>query len=323
MRNAILILCCVTVTACAGSSVRVSEPCYPVYPRRGEIRLDGRLDEAAWKKAPVATGFRRLSQEMIYAMERQSSFRILYDEEALYLGIRTSEPNVADIKLTFADGGTLWGDDSFELFFFPDSLPSYHQFVCTARGSRWRSYRPKGPPKDHSGWTVAPRKGKNFYVLEIRIPFKLLYTTPKPGSQWRGNLCRNCRVGKTRILSTWSPLMGGFHDTANFGTFAFQEKSVSEADAAEISRRINAEFQKLVDEMFAQTESCLEDYLASLKAASADAEFADKAKPLVREWEGLRAILRERDVLGIAKVESLIDRSDAVRCGYLMKKLFQ
>jgi len=323
MRNAILLFCCIAVTACGSAPLGVGAHCYPVFPRADQIRLDGRLDETAWKKAPVATGFRRLGQETNYALERQSSFRVLYDDEALYVGVRTSEPKVEEIKLTFADGGTLWGDDSFELFFFPDTLPSYHQFVCTARGSRWRSYRPEGPAKDPSGWTVAPRKGKNFYVLEIRIPFKLLRTRPTPGSKWRANVCRNCRVGKTRILSTWSPLLGGFHDIANFGTFEFKGKSISAAEAREISRRINAEFRKVVDGMFARVESRLDEYLADLKEASAEAEFAAAAKELVGEWERLRSAARERDVLALAKVESLTDRSDAVRYRYLMKKLFE
>ena len=322
MRQLLLVLVCFALNACAATQTTTGRY-YPVHPRQGEIRLDGRLDEAAWAKAPAGTGFMVLGAPGLYHTDRQSTFRILYDDEALYIGLRTSEPRMDEVKLRFGDGDMLWVDDSFELFFFPDTLPSYYQLVCTVNGSRWNSYRPEGPSPEPWDWQVAPQRGDNFYVLEVRIPLKLLGGVPKAGSRWRGNFCRNCRPGNRRILSTWSALGSGFHETDRFGTLEFMARPVSEADAVEITRRINDDFYQAIEESVGEIQRSAPDYVADLERACEDSEFGPRAKTLLAEWTQLNAAAKDRDLLGMGKAEDLIERSDAVRYGFLLGKLIK
>src|SRR6266576_4395475 len=56
--------------------------------RTGEIHLDGRLDEPAWKAAAPAVGFIQSYPKPGEKASDQTEVRVLYDDAALYVGIR-------------------------------------------------------------------------------------------------------------------------------------------------------------------------------------------------------------------------------------------
>jgi len=55
---------------------------------QGAIDVDGRLDEAAWANAEPATGFTQVDPEEGQPVSERTEARILYDDEALYIGVR-------------------------------------------------------------------------------------------------------------------------------------------------------------------------------------------------------------------------------------------
>jgi hypothetical protein len=55
---------------------------------RGSIRLDGRLDDAAWANAPVTDAFTQIDPEEGMPASERTEVRVLYDDEALYVGVR-------------------------------------------------------------------------------------------------------------------------------------------------------------------------------------------------------------------------------------------
>ncbi len=55
---------------------------------QGSIDVDGRLDEAAWANAEPATGFTQVDPEEGQPVSERTEARILYDDEALYVGVR-------------------------------------------------------------------------------------------------------------------------------------------------------------------------------------------------------------------------------------------
>ena len=60
------------------------------------IRLDGRLEEAAWARAPVATEFtQEWPQRGVPALQR-TEVRVLYDARFLYVGARMHHDRVLD-----------------------------------------------------------------------------------------------------------------------------------------------------------------------------------------------------------------------------------
>src|SRR4051794_28747531 len=60
--------------------------------RSGPITVDGRLDEATWAAATAITGLRQTRPSEGSAATLATEIRILYDDDALYVGARMTEP---------------------------------------------------------------------------------------------------------------------------------------------------------------------------------------------------------------------------------------
>lgn len=56
------------------------------------IRVDGRLDEAAWLRAPVARGFRQVEPQHGAAATLDTEVRVVFDDAHLYVGIVARDP---------------------------------------------------------------------------------------------------------------------------------------------------------------------------------------------------------------------------------------
>jgi hypothetical protein len=50
--------------------------------------LDGQLDDVAWQAAPPAGGFRQIDPTEGAAASESTVVRIVYDDEAIYVGVR-------------------------------------------------------------------------------------------------------------------------------------------------------------------------------------------------------------------------------------------
>ncbi|BDG09616.1 DUF5916 domain-containing protein [Anaeromyxobacter paludicola] len=61
--------------------------------REGPIRLDGRLDDAAWRAAVPYASFVQLFPDQGRPPSRRTEVRVLYDDDDLWVGIRCSDPD--------------------------------------------------------------------------------------------------------------------------------------------------------------------------------------------------------------------------------------
>ncbi len=135
-------------------------------------RIDGVLDDPAWDRAPVLSGFiQQLPNEGAPATER-TEVRILYDEKHLYIGARCydSEPDriiANEMKRDVASISTK--DDSFAIVF--DTFRDFRNgpmFIVTPKGSMhdlfvtderqfnwdWSTVWDARTTVDEQGWTV-------------------------------------------------------------------------------------------------------------------------------------------------------------------------
>ena len=64
-----------------------------------EIRIDGRLDEAAWSRADTTGEFIQIQPNPGYPMTERTVIRIMYDEDNVYIGAELfdSEPDQVSI----------------------------------------------------------------------------------------------------------------------------------------------------------------------------------------------------------------------------------
>lgn len=194
-----------------------------VVPRQGNIVLDGKLDETAWKKANPRSDFSLLkSRNKANKRPARTEFRLLSDNQYLYVGIRCTEPNMAQIVTKAEEGSeNIWGDDSVEIFLAPGGTKEkFYQFVVTAGNIRWRQYYEEAgnitPEQFGAIFDSKIFRGKNFWSAEMRIPWLAFYQTPGRDwkTKWLVNVVRT-RV-KTREYITWSPLVSGYREPGRF-----------------------------------------------------------------------------------------------------------
>lgn len=188
-----------------------------------EPLLDGKLDDSAWENVPEATGFVVLGTETLAT--KQTFLKVVYSDEAIYVGIRCEEPEVDEIQAKFKDGDVkICGDDSVEAFLFPKDAETYFQFMVNTEGYRANT-------KDLQGslplwnWQAKTYKGKDFYSMEIKIPFEIFFAVPEKDDAWKINIARNTLTSGDRY-TCWPYLkkLLGFHDTARFGKLVFPEE---------------------------------------------------------------------------------------------------
>ena len=183
------------VTTVAWLTVSVSAAQQPDRPRRdtpvataqrttGTIHIDGRLDEPDWARtALIGPLTQREPLEGRPATER-TDVRILFDEQALYIGIECHEPHprglvstqlTRDANLDVDDRVTIVLDPFFDHrngFFFQVN-------PAGARSDGQISNNAQSLTRDWDGiWDAAVTRNSEGWTAEIAIPFKTLRFRP-------------------------------------------------------------------------------------------------------------------------------------------------
>ncbi len=181
-------------------------------PLTGNIRIDGKLDEKAWLKTEAISGFAGVVGTKKVSV--QTSVKVLYGADALYLGVEMTEPKTSQLA---PKGGVIWADDriEFPLAVDPDDA-AYFLFAVSCSGKKEEAYF-GGDYNDEIAdfkkpWQAAVYKGAKNWFVEIRIPYKTLEVKPAKGKFWKINFCRQRSPGKAKVeYSAWIKKFGGFH----------------------------------------------------------------------------------------------------------------
>ena len=197
-----------------------------VAPLDGELVIDGKLDEAAWSKAPEQTGFELvgLRERKPVPAEVQTSFRVLRDRDRVYFGIRCLEPAMDQLTVHAADqhDAAMWSDDDVELFLDPvGDRNEYYQLAINSRGTEVDLYYIErgNTQKAYSAvWQAAAFQREGFWSVEVALPFAALFQRPASAwsDTWAFSLSRT-RTPKPSYYSQFSP-GNKYHDVDSFGT---------------------------------------------------------------------------------------------------------
>lgn len=209
------------------------------------IKIDGRLDEAAWKNARTFGRF-----EFPWWKEgrkEQTAARMLWDDEFLYVAYDCRDEHVSATR-TERDS-QVYRDDCVELFTAPNPKRSHEYFniEMNVNGAILDRHHPNGPGKPQTpnwnatGIRIATRVDGTLnddsdtdrgWVLEVAIPFSNFQVTtgkphPEDGDVWHLNL--NRLGGETNPQhSQWSPgntPKPAFHTPDTFGRVTFSTKA--------------------------------------------------------------------------------------------------
>ena len=146
-----------------------------------EIVLDGKLDDAAWKKAVVHSDFRPFANSGKSRLKSKTSFMVLYRDGNLYIGIRCDEPFMNKLKAP-KGGGAMWNMDGVEIFMAPTGQSDeFYQFLVTASNIRWSQWYGEAgvirPDPYAPLWESKVYHGKNFWSVEAKFPLSGFYMT--------------------------------------------------------------------------------------------------------------------------------------------------
>ncbi len=185
-----------------------------------EIRVDGRLDDAAWADAPVLVGFTQFRPLEGIEAEEPTEVRMLVTEDAVLFAVRAvdSEPDAVRATLTDRDG---FGrtDDWVRVMLdtFDDQRRAYvfqvNPFGVQGDGLWVEGQGGWGDPIDWSLdllWESAGRRTPDGWVAELRIPFKSLRFPDRDVQDWGLQVTRSLQ--RTGYESAWAPIDG---DRAN------------------------------------------------------------------------------------------------------------
>ncbi|MHB8094119.1 MAG: DUF5916 domain-containing protein [Candidatus Aminicenantales bacterium] len=137
--------------------------------------IDGRMDEEAWSAAEEQSGF---IQNVPYEGEEpteQTSFRILYDDRYLYVGIRAFDSEAGTIQRRLSRRDDIDGDlVAVEIDSYHDHLTCF-AFGVNAAGVRadeiWSNDSSSGDESWDPLWEARTSVDAKGWTAEMRIPF--------------------------------------------------------------------------------------------------------------------------------------------------------
>ncbi|HUS93278.1 MAG TPA: sugar-binding protein [Phycisphaerae bacterium] len=191
--------------------------------------IDGRLDDAAWKGAPVCRLARTLDGSAPAA--QTTEVRLCRDARTLYLAFRCVEAHMGALKAAGrGKDDSVWQDDSIEVFLSPGG--AYYHFGVNAAGSTYDA-RGKDPAWD-SGLRAAAGREKDAWTCELALPLaKLCGDAPSP-VEWTANFNRNRYAAGSWQEFAWSPTgSGDSHVPGRFGKMLFGSPPPGEAATGE------------------------------------------------------------------------------------------
>jgi hypothetical protein len=215
------------------------------------IKIDGKLDEAAWKSAPSVGAF--VDTMTGGPAEVKTDAKMLWDDQNLYIAFENTDTDVWSTLSKRDD--KLWTQEADEVMIDADGNgKTYIELQVAPNGNIFDAYLPEyrkyedsvDPKRKQYDWnskvkavvkvdgTLNKRDDKDKgWVVELALPLSDVNglatggvkVPPAYGDTWRVNLFRlDAPQGKGQQASGWSPpLVGDFHQLDRFGQLVFAD----------------------------------------------------------------------------------------------------
>ncbi|HEY4245111.1 MAG TPA: DUF5916 domain-containing protein [Kofleriaceae bacterium] len=176
--------------------------------RTGSITIDGKLDEPAWAAAPQHTGFSQRFPKDQAKPTYETTFAVLFDDDAVYVGVWCDDPEPARIRrfLTRRDNESPSDEVAVAIDSYRDRRTAY-MFELNAAGVQIDELLYDDVNSDTSwdavwtGDTAVTAKG---WTAEFRIPLsQLRFPGDVDAQQWGFQVIR--AIGRNGEQDTWSP----------------------------------------------------------------------------------------------------------------------
>lgn len=213
-------------------------------PAGTEMKIDGKLDEPAWKDAPSTGPF--VGTMNGGPAEQAAQARVLWDDANVYVAFEFADKDVWTSLAKHDD--KLWTQEAAEVFIDADGDgKTYVELQVNPRNATFDSWLPAYRQNDNA-WDAEGLKTAvsvdgtldkrddtdKGWVVEMAIPVaavkgrlqEVAGVPPKVGARWRVNFFRmDMPAGKAQTASGWSPpLRPDFHALDRFGVLLFGDE---------------------------------------------------------------------------------------------------
>ncbi|MEO7660680.1 MAG: carbohydrate binding family 9 domain-containing protein, partial [Pyrinomonadaceae bacterium] len=229
MKNFVVLLILIAASFCAVSGQDGTNGDFIAPVRNAPVNIpkfdispviDGKLDDAIWKKAAVFDNFVQIQPGDNIAPSKETKAYVGYDEKFLYVGFHAfDDPGL--VRATIANRDNVFADDNVRITLdtFDDQRRAYifffNPFGIQADGIMTDG---QGGP-DLSVDIVMESKGvllDDGYSVEVKIPFKSLRYAEGKGQSWGFNVGR--RIPRLNDESdSWAPIIRNISSLRQIG----------------------------------------------------------------------------------------------------------
>ncbi len=194
--------------------------------------LDGKLDDPFWEGLK-AYALRHEDASKPPAPGLETTFRVAWADNALYIGIECREKDMPDLNIGSSENGDqkIWEGDSLDLL-IQTQTHAYYQIAISPSGAVVGADRENG---FNLNWSpaaeAAAHRGKDFWSIELRLPVAdpkaanfdplrgIAGQKPTDTAPWHFNLGRQRMRGRERKFYVFSQANSSlfFHEVTMFG----------------------------------------------------------------------------------------------------------
>lgn len=273
------------------------------------------------------------------------------------------EEEIEEQILNFVKGHLIYGPERIEMELTSAfiSIRRYHNVLKkrglnTAKsrlewGRRWNGIGEPGSQTITPGnWQAVTSKGKNYWEVEIKIPFGTIGKTPVDKERWMGNICRNVTTAGSMIeyeygdrFSSWADMEYGFHEPERFATIIFYNITPSSSERINAERKIAREYKSLVisrikqkiiplEKEVNQVLTTLSNQKEILRELIDEMDIKKEVNLIFQEVNYIKRASRRVNYISLseidrlkgllAKSQSLLERIDEIKYNMLLQKLF-
>ncbi|MBI3922704.1 MAG: DUF4091 domain-containing protein [Armatimonadetes bacterium] len=273
-----------------------------------QIKVDGKLDEASWKKATRLAGFVNPTGQG--KPTQQTQVLLLRDGKTVFFGFRCLEDRMAKLKDLTADrDGGVWNDDCIEIFLDTNrSRAVYFHFIVNARGTQYDALT-----EDrlwNGKWSAATAREANAWTCEVALPVSEVgVPAVTDGDSWFVNFCREEKPRGE--LSCWSATgSSSFGAPGSFGRLIFGSFTGYLNRARE---ELRAQVQGLSTEVNGLKDRKLIESVAALgKDLDAFHPSATTSEKYQTEQKALETLRERKEGLAAAKLKAALGGEEYV-----------
>ncbi|HKP32874.1 MAG TPA: DUF5916 domain-containing protein, partial [Chitinophagaceae bacterium] len=184
----------------------------PAQRTTSSFKIDGALDEEAWKTATPATGFVEFRPTPFRAEDstNKTEVYILYDNTAIYIGGFCHERRADSVSKELVGRDQIGSNDFLGVIFdtYNDKINGFG-FYVTPYGEQFDAKYSNlanndEDPSWNAVWSSAGKVHQNGWTFEMRIPYSALRFSNRENQTWGLNITR--RRQKTGQQYMWNPI---------------------------------------------------------------------------------------------------------------------